>query len=202
MARTEEALKRLGVDPEDLEYCPKITPILEQAEGGLPSVMDALRFGSGDLAIRTFLEKYDSISKSDRERVSWEAVALSANLDLNGLLGSAMLALAAKSANVSKIIAVTSHPLITRKRVEFAQLAGGERDRTSLDIMVGALPSAKGPTFIGKAIFGNGNSSEEKDDEEHTPQAAVFDDNFDYLFPNSGEMQDKLAVIRKQRLET
>ena len=202
--RAEQALQRLKIKPESLASAPQITPLLKNAEGGLKSVLGAMRFAAQDEVIGAFLKKYDSIPIGDRERVPWEAVALAAKVNMNHLLGSITLALASQSANTSRIIAVTNHPKITRARVKWGKMASGERDRTQLDIMVGALPSAKGPTFIGKAVFGSGGSGggDKEDDEPSTP-AAVFDssDSYDELFPSANEVQDKLVPIRQKLLE-
>ncbi len=201
--RASQALKRLKVDPEELESAPQITPLLKNAEGGLKSVLGAMRFASQDEVISAFLEKYDSIPIGDRDRIPWEAIAIAAGVNLNHLLGSITLALASHSANVSRIIAVTNHPKITKARVNFGLKAGGERDRTQLDIMVGALPSAKGPTFIGKAVFGSPTQSAKDADDDDAPTIdAPSSDGFDDLFPSPNETQNKLVPIRQRLLES
>jgi len=110
------------------------------------------------------------------------------------------------SKGTSWIIAASNHPSIVKKRVEFGLLPSGEKDRNALDVMVGALPSAKGPTFIGKAIFGAGDRGISKDDEDEpeTQQATVVfgvDDDLDQLFPPANTMQEKLTPIRQRLLE-
>jgi hypothetical protein len=201
-----EALRRLKVKPEQLEKAPPITPLLKDAFGGLPTVMEAMRF-SGDEVVTAFLKKYDSIPSGDRDNLPWEAIAISAGINLNHFAGSAMLATANYCGNKSKLIIVTNHPEITKKRVEYALLAGGEKDRYALDVMAGAMPSAKGPVFIGKASFGASDSGitrkGEVVDEEATTATAVFgvDDDLDELFPPASAMQDKLVPIRQRLLD-
>jgi hypothetical protein len=203
--RKVEALRRLRVKSEELEKVPQISPTLSQAEGGLPRVLDAMRFASQDEVISAFLKKYDSIPSGDREVLPWEAIAISAGVNMSHLLGSAMLALTQHAANISRIIAVTNHPSITKKRVEYGLLPSGEKDRYALDVMVGAMPSAKGPTFIGKAVFGapGGSSKDKDDDDEPSDATAVFgmDDDLDKLFPSPSAMQDKLVPIRQRLLD-
>jgi len=155
ISRTNEALRRLNVTPEQLAAAPQITPMLKRAEGGIEQVLAAMRFASDEI-VATFLKKYDSILPGDRERVSIEAIALSAGLDITRLLGSIMMSLQAQSVNIVKIIAMTSHPKITEARVAYGMMPLGERDRTALDTAMGFLPSPRPPTFIGKAIFGSG----------------------------------------------
>jgi hypothetical protein len=200
-------LKRLGVSEESLDQAPQITPLLKKASGGLKAVLSALRLAQQDEVIKAFLAKYDSLSLSDRERVPWEAVGLSAEIDLNHLLGSAMLALTYQSASVAKIIAVTSQPKITKARVKYGMLAGGEKDRTAIDMANGVLAQRQGPTFIGKAMFGapgGAQMPEEGEDETETPvvQAPMNpeDQDVDDLFPSPKVMQDKLVAIRNRLL--
>ena len=209
MDRAQQALKRLGVDVLALRSAPEITPLLKNAQGGLKAVLGAMRFAADDPSIAAFLEKYDSIPVGDRERVSWEAIALAAGIDLRVFLGSAMLALQSQAVNMVKIIAMTSHPKITRARVKYGLLPSGEKDRTALDTAMGFLPSPKGPTFIGKAIFGSGKQNINDqgagrgDEDDDGPVVESDDDpDLDILFPPSTEMQTKLIPSRQRLLES
>ena len=209
--RAEQALKRLGVDVLALRSAPEITPLLKNAEGGLKAVLGAMRFVGDDPTIQTFLEKYDSIPSGDREKLSWEAIALAAGLDLRVFLGSAMLALQSQAVNMVKIIAMTSHPKITRARVKYGLLPSGEKDRTALDTAMGFLPSPKGPTFIGKAIFGAGGGGQsgggppaEVNDDDSDDEDTFIDVenlNTEKFFPSSNTVQQKLIPIRQRMLE-
>ena len=210
VGRAQQALKRLGVDVLALRSAPEITPLLKNAQGGLKAVLGAMRFAADDPSIAAFLEKYDSIPVGDRERVSWEAIALAAGIDLRVFLGSAMLALQSQAVNTVKIIAMTNHPKITAARVKYGLLPSGEKDRTALDTAMGFLPSPKGPTFIGKAIFGSGNQTmsaqgagKGDDDEDGTVIEADTDEpDLDILFPPSNDMQTRLIPIRQRLLES
>jgi hypothetical protein len=206
--RAQQALKRLGVDVLALRSAPEITPLLKNAEGGLKAVLGAMRFASDDPSIQFFLEKYDSTPSGDREKLSWEAIALAAGVDLRVFLGAAMLALQSHAVNTVKIIAMTSHPKITRARVKYGLLPSGEKDRTALDTAMGFLPSPKGPTFIGKAIFGSGNQTMNAqgagrgDDDEDGPVIEADGDlDLDDLFPPANDIQQKLIPIRQRMLE-
>ncbi|MDE1871821.1 MAG: hypothetical protein KGI06_06310, partial [Candidatus Micrarchaeota archaeon] len=104
--------------------------------------------------------------------------------------------------NTSRLIAVSSHPAITKARVKYALMPSGEKDRNALDIMVGVLPTAKGPTFIGKAVFGGGGSEKDDGEEVHTEAQAVAtfgpdDDIFD-IFPPANEIQEKITPVRQR----
>jgi hypothetical protein len=177
-----------------LDAAPQITPMLKRAHGGLKQVLMAMRFAPDEI-INVFLEKYDTIPVGDREALPIEAIAISAGVDISHLLGSIMVSLQAQSVNAVKIIAVTSHPEITRARVKYGKLPLGERDRTALDTAMGFLPSPKGPTFIGKAVFGGGKTS--VDDEEEGDDG---DPDMDRIFPPANAMQEKLTAIRQKSL--
>lgn len=200
--RAKAALRRLDIDLDELASAPQITPLLKHADGGLKAVLSAMRFASEDPEIGPFLEKYDSIPADDRARLSWEAIAIAAEVNIRHLLGAIQLAAQAHSVNTVKIIAVTSHPKITRARVKFGQLAGGEKDRTALDTAMGFLPSPKGPTFIGKAIFGGHTTSDASEKEDNT-ESGVYNDTGEYndLFPDAEIMQEKLISLRQKLLE-
>jgi hypothetical protein len=90
-------------------------------------------------------------------------------------------------------------------RVKYAKMAGGERDRTQLDISLGFLQSPKGPTFIGKqvAVFGGGGKEAKDDDDDGKTVEAQYTvtDGFDELFPSPTEIQEKLVPIRQRLLE-
>jgi hypothetical protein len=197
--RVAEALKRLKVKPEKVAEAPQITPLFKNAEGGLKGVLNAMRFSAQDEVIATFLKKYDSIPEGDRQRVPWEAVAIAARLDIRQLTGSILFAMQAASASMVKVIALSSHPLITKARITYGQLPGGDKDRNAIDTALGFLPSPKGPTFIGKAVFGSTGTKEKEESEPN----AVFgeDDDLDDLFPMASSMQEKLVPIRQRLLE-
>jgi hypothetical protein len=159
-----------------------------------------MRFAPQNEAINAFLKKYDSIPPSDRERLPWEAIALSAAIDINQLLGSIMFAIQSQTANTVKLIAMTSQPLVTRARVRYAQLPSGDRDRTALDTAYGFLPSPKGPTFIGKAVFGAQSAKNDNDDAIDAQETFGEDDDLDDLFPSCAAMQERLLPIRQRQL--
>lgn len=176
--------------------------------GGMKAVLNALRFSVEDTDIRTFIETYDSVPAGDRERLPWEAIALSAGMNVTYLLGSIHVAVQKYSVSRVKLIATLGHPLITKARVKFGQLPSGDKDRHALDTAMGFLPSPKGPTFIGKAIFGGptgggGEGSESPAEEDDTPHEGMYinDGDLDNLFPPSSATQEKLIAIRQKLLE-
>ena len=173
--------------------------------GGLKAALEAMRFASDDTEIAAFLKKYDSIPIGDRNHLSWEAIALSARVNPKHLTGSILLAVSQHCAMRSKFIVASNHPMITQKRVEFAQMVGGEKDRSALDIMAGAQQGQSGHTFIQRAWFGpNGNGKQAKDEDAGAAPSAAIDQTsgFDDLFPSPNETQDKLVPLRQRLLES
>ena len=198
--RAAEALKRLRISPQALATAPQITPLLKKADGGMEQVLMAMRF-SQDEVIAAFLAKYDAIPAGDRANLPLEAIALAAEIDISHLLGSVMIALERQAVSTVKIIAMTAHPRITQARVDYGLLPFGERDRTALDTAMGFLPSPKGPTFIGKAIFGSGKDvmDQQNGDDDDAP-VMVDNENLDRLFPPANTMQERLIPIRQRML--
>jgi hypothetical protein len=202
------ALARLKVKPEILAAAPPITSLIKTTvKGGLSSALEAMRFFTEDAEIRSFLKKYDSIAPSDRERLSWEAVALSAKVNVVYLLGAIQLAVRTHCWNKSMFIAVSNHPDVMEKRVKFAKVAGGEKDRTALDVSIGMQPPPKGNTFIGRqqvAIFGAGGAGNSKiedgDGERIVKTIDPSSDIEDRLF-GSDDLEGKLVKIRQRLLE-
>jgi hypothetical protein len=209
-----QALARIGVSVDALNAAPRITPLLIRADGGLPQVINAMRLAVQDAVIGPFLRRYDSISASDRKHLPLEAVALSAGIDVTSLLGATMLALERQAQCEVRILAVTSHAKITKARVRYGELPGGHRDRQALDQILGLLPNPKGPTFIGKAIFGSGRAAmdqqkhqgryyeDSQDEEENEDEVPIneLDIDLDKLFPPANIMQERLVAIRQKSL--
>jgi hypothetical protein len=202
--RAEQALQRLKIKPEILAATPQISPTIKSCvKGGFKTALDAMRFSVDDQDIATFLRKYDSIPIGDRNHLSWEAIAIAAKVNTKHLIGSILLAVSQHCATKSKFIVASNHPMITQKRVEFAQMIGGEKDRSALDIMAGAQQGQSGHTFIQKAWF-NPSAAKEKDEEEVSKPTATYEETtggFDDLFPSPNEVQDKLVPIRQRLLE-
>lgn len=171
-----------------------VTGLLKSAKGGLKAVLKAMRF-SKDINVIAFLEKYDEIPDRDRESIPWEAIAIAAHVDATYLLGGAILAIQNHSANAVKIIALSNHPALIQKRVEFGQLPGGTRDRDALDQSMGFLPTAKGATFIINPV----KPPEAKEAPEDPDDGREGDLN--HLFPSLSSTQDTLVPAKAKMLE-
>lgn len=187
----EARLFVLEIDIDLIRKAPPLTPLLEEAEGGLPAVLAAMRF-SADPTIVRFLQVYDGACENDRTCIPWEAWAIKAELNIQELLGSILIAMRLQSVNVIKVLAITGHPDTVRARIAAAKTPKGVRDRDSLDVSLGFLPSPKGPTFIGKYFAGT--QGPEPEEPKGTPPPARPDEtDVDDLFPDLGETQGLLT---------
>lgn len=137
-ARRARALRKLGVSADQLASVPQITPLLKGTRGSLKATLEAMRF-SQDPAVQSFLAKRDALGVWARENTCWEAIALGAGIDLSHLLGAALLAWREHTMTAGKVIAMSYHPEVVKKRIEYAKLPGGWRDRDALDKLLGFL---------------------------------------------------------------
>jgi len=141
-------LAKLGIKPSALQRAAPMTAILAQAEGGLPAILQAMRFASDVPIIARFLKAYDGATSMDRELLPLEAFALAAGIEIPALLGDILVALQRASANLVKVIALSAHPKLVRTRVAQALTPGGVADRNALDKALRFLPTPKGMTIV------------------------------------------------------
>ena len=138
-ARRARALRKLGVSADEVASATQITPLLKDIRGGLKAVLRAMRF-SQDPVVRCFLAKHDSLGVWARENTCWEAIGLAAGIDPLRLLGAALLAWRDHGVTVGRLIAICHAPELMKKRIEYAKLPGGWRDRDALEKLVLGLP--------------------------------------------------------------
>lgn len=203
--RKNDALRRLGVTSGELSRVAQITPVLQRAEGGIPAVLDALRF-SLDPAAQFFIQRYDKVPKGDRDKLPWEAICIAAKVNPSTLLGAAIMALQEVSKSTVKILALTNHPRVMEARIAAAVLPGGHQDRNAFDTGVGFLPSPKGPTFVTNVKVDNKRRGDDENDEDGDDRVGSdtgdyeAEDEMDHLFPAVAAMQERLQPIRQRAL--
>ena len=138
-ARKARALRKLGVSADQVASATQITPFLKGARGGLKAVLGAMRF-SKDPVVGRFLAKHDCLGVWERQNTCWEAIALAAGVDLPYLLGAALLAWREQTTTVGERSSPSVHaPEVMKRRIEYALLPGGWRDRDFLHRLVGVL---------------------------------------------------------------
>ena len=176
-------LNKLGVDAVELAQVPRITSILEHAQGGISAVISAMRF-SHDPSIEAFLKTYDEASITDKKILPLEAFALIAGVDVPQLLGATILAVANQSANIVKIMLPTHHPDVVKAGIKQALKPGGHRDRNSINTAMKLLPVKSGTTIM---IGDSGRTTVES--EVVDPNDVDTED----LFPNLEDTQKMLG---------
>lgn len=134
-ARKAKALRKLGVSPDQIASAPQITPLLKDKRRSLKPVLLAMSL-SQDPVLQCFLAKRNSLGAWSRENICWEAIALAAGINVEHLLGAALLA----QRELGETIAVSHHLEVLEKRIEYAKLPSGWRDRDALDKFLGLLP--------------------------------------------------------------
>ena len=94
---------------------------------------------SKDPVVQCFLAKRDALGVWARENTCWEAIALAAGIDVEHLLGAALLARRECSIMKGQLIALAHYPEIVEKQIQDAKLPGRWRDRDALHRLVGFL---------------------------------------------------------------
>lgn len=142
-SRTEQARERLGLQSGQMRGVPRITHILERTPGGISTVLDALRLSTDEDTVK-FLDKYDSVSDSDMERLSIEEVCVAAGVEPKRLLELAVSSLVEDSQASGAILAAIYHPRVIEATAKEALESWGVDEKRMFLSGSGFLPSAKG----------------------------------------------------------
>jgi len=85
--RRNEALRRIGVTPEQMLGKAIITPQLKDGSWlASKPFLEALRASEDEDAV-AFLSKYDQVPVGDREKLTWEEIAVAAGISPEGFDG-------------------------------------------------------------------------------------------------------------------
>ena len=126
------------------------------------------------------------------------------------LLGAIRLAVQNHCLNRSRIIAISNHPDITNARVKYAKMAGGEKDRTAMDIYNGFLQPSRGQTVnVTQQVAAlSGRRLKGEDDEGNTIDVAPsfyqggnLEDRIFGTSQSNTDLDNKIIKIRDRRLE-
>jgi len=189
--RRNEALRRIGVTPEQMLGKAIITPQLKMAVGGLKAVLEALRASDDEDAV-AFLSKYDQVPVGDREKLTWEEIAVAAGISPKVLMGASMIALRDVQQNTASIMAMTNHPKIMQKRIAFAKREGGVRDRDAIDTHLGFLPTKNGAVINNRIQVANLPSGPNGDREEREIEVPQDLQMMDDVLPEWNNIRVKL----------
>jgi hypothetical protein len=167
--RKSEALQRVGFTLEESRTLPRITPVLENAERGMPQVIEALR-SCPDEDAQVFIKAYDAVSASDMKFVGVEEIAIACGIGIKRLGEIAFSSLLQQSQTAAAIIAATSHPAVVSKTVAVALSDRGTREREMMLIAGGTLPSPKGIVINNRNQQANVNSPGEAAQKAAVPE--------------------------------
>jgi hypothetical protein len=142
-----DALRRLG-----LNAVPEINRLAVHAvcvAGGKKRFLDLART-SDHAGVQALIEKYDSLSKSDRSALSITDLCAACGVSFPVLLGQIAAQAFAHNADVSKLLAAVCQPRIVKATIESAikNLPDGAKDRQMLLAHSNFLPVPKSATTI------------------------------------------------------
>ena len=120
-----------------------VVPKLKAVAGGLPRVLAALR-AYDDEDASAFLAVYDSRSAFDRRLLTWEEIAVAADIGATRLYGVASEAMLAYEEDARKMMLATGVTKITRKSIQMALTDKGIDDRLAMLKAGGVIPVPKG----------------------------------------------------------
>jgi hypothetical protein len=120
---------------------PRIAPILECVEGGVESVIEALRFSQEDESARAFLQKYDSVPPADLEYLTVDEIRVASGADPKRLLTLALDWLVKISLMKAQIAVYSSLPRVAGELIKSAVADKGTRDRRLFFQITGFLPT-------------------------------------------------------------
>lgn len=198
--RQDDAIRRLGVDAEDLRRCPKITDSLQLAFKTVKAAIEVTRFSDETTAIE-FFRVYDEIPAGDRDYIPIEAVCLKADITPSALLGTMFMATKALKGHESAMIAVNAFPDVVASMVKFAKEPGGERDRKMLaeSAVIGFLPTPKGVS-MSVNLMGGGIPQLQNPSKAPAIDAETEED-FRELFPAIGADLEEWSADRRKMLQ-
>jgi hypothetical protein len=119
LARSAAARKRLGITAEDMDGVPRITDRLIAGAGSIATVIAALREDDSEDAA-SFIAKYDSISESDRGRLTIEEIFTAAELSARRFIEITTGALMQRSGDITKMMVAVAQPRVTEATIKAA----------------------------------------------------------------------------------
>jgi hypothetical protein len=203
--RNAEARKRLGLKKGDMDGVPSVTARIVRGAGSVDLAIEALAGDESEDA-QAFTEKWQSLSESDRARVSLEEVFTAAGLTARRFVEVVTGALMQQSGDVTRMMVAVAQPKVTQATIKAAteslpimDATGEVRGWTNGDVKAmemfhkatGFLPTPKGAqTTINLQQLNQTAQVGAGDDDESADAPQSMDD---YLM----ELQD---VIRPKEL--
>lgn len=184
-------LKSTNLSPADIRRAPSLAFL-----GGRDEVISTMRY-SRHPAILQFLGVWDQTPERDRQQIPFEAIALKARIDIAELIGAYLLTFRTLQQQKSALLAMSAHPEVVEKTIEFAHLENGMWDRRMVHDAVGFLPSPRGPGVVINQNFGQLTEEQETEAKFDTATAPDIED----IFPLINEREEKWQNSRQKLLE-
>ena len=178
----QAAKKRLGIKPGDMDGVPSVTEKIKAGVGSIDRAIQALREDDSEDAL-AFIQKYDSISKSDKKFVTLEEIVTGAIMEQCGDVTKMMVTVAQPEVVKATIKAATdSVPIVAtvgnRQRV-VGYTNGDTKAMELFHKATGFLPTPKGAvTNINLNQQNNTAQLSSKDDEDDGPEDLQTMDSF------------------------
>lgn len=118
-SREDEARKRIGLNPGDMNGVPSITNRIKRAFGTVDAAVEALA-GDDSPDAQRFMAKYRSISESDRNRLELEEIVVASGLTARRFVEVAAGAVMQESGDVTRIMVAMSQPAVTQATIDAA----------------------------------------------------------------------------------
>jgi hypothetical protein len=202
MNRKQYAEKRAGLKPGDMDGVPNVASRIVRGAGSMDNAIEALRGDDSENA-KLFIAKYDSITESDRRRLTIENIFTAAGLTAREFVEVVTGALMQQGEDTSRMIVAMAKPKVMESTIKAATDCVPITDRegeivgySNGDVkaqelfhkITGAIQMPKGSTTNIYANQANQTVVQGRDDEDDSEELPSMDS---YLM----ELQD---VIRPQ----
>jgi len=192
----QAAKKRLGIKPGDMDGVPSVTEKIKAGVGSIDRAIQALREDDSEDAL-AFIQKYDSVSKSDKKFVTLEEIVTASGLTTRRFVEIVTGAIMEQCGDVTKMMVTVAQPEVVKATIKAATdsvpivATVGNRQRVvgytngdtkAMELFhkaTGFLPMPKGAvTNINLNQQNNTAQLSSKDDEDDGPEDLQTMDSF------------------------
>lgn len=198
-----ETRRRLGITPQQMQNVPRISHLLSHAEGGIETCIGALRM-SDDPDAGRFLEKYDSISATDRGRVSLEEISVSAGVSTKSLLAAILVAIDNMGASAARIARASFSAPVIRATAEAAINGKNATANRKLFLSgIGFLPvpvNKVNPGLVVNVTNQNAVAAQALHEAQEAPSQPVIEGEVANYMSTENQLQNLHADVEEQKM--
>jgi hypothetical protein len=135
--------------PEILPFAATLAYVFRDS-GGVETAIEGAKLVAeeGDERFIRLIHAWDTLTKTDKEKVRLEDLLAAAELTSKAFLGAVIPALYQRNMDISRLLVSTSHSRVVGATIDNALNPRGVMDRKMIHDVVGFLPQPKGNTFI------------------------------------------------------